>query len=98
MKCRAQRIHRKDIRVGVGGNIRRRAWPVVLLSEVKVVFHLQSEGTAGLAGVLRKLRHIAADVVHTPMRKRGGGIEKDHHEGLCSPGSARPGELWRLIT
>lgn len=86
-KFRAQGIHRKNVFVRIGRNIRRRAWPVVLLSEAEVVFDLQTVGAAGYAGVLRKLSHIAADVVHAPMGKRGGDIVKDHREELSPLGA-----------
>ena len=97
MKLCAQGIHRKNVCVRIGCNIRRRAWPVVLLSQVEVVFDLEAVGTAGYTRVFRKLVHVGADVVHAPMSKRGSDIVKDHREGLCSPRGASPEKLWGFI-
>src|ERR1700744_3159221 len=89
-KLLAQGIHRKNVFVCIGRNIRRWAWPVVLLSQVEVVFDLQAKVAVGYTGVFRELSHIPADVVHAPMGKSSANIVEDHREELSPPRSACP--------
>src|SRR5579862_1044557 len=85
-----ERIDREHVVVRKWFDAGWRTGPVVFGSRKKVVEDLLAKGASGNSGIGRQSGRRGRDVVHPPVRKRGGRVVEGHDE-TCGPfGSIDP--------